>query len=499
MNRILVVVYFIIIIILMKILHRMRNKRMYQLLKQFPSYRTYPLIGNAYIFLGSFDGLLQKAERYLKPYDRLVFWLGPTPCLSLKKHEDIVTILNHSQNRDMIGVTDPWLGTGLLNAGYKDWRTSRRILNQAFSSDMLLKYVEVFNEKSSELVEKLRPVANTGTAVDIMEYMMETNLNAILENSMGVSIQSSGENGENFWKAVLTLIHSGAKRIQSPWLLSYYVYLIYLKITGVIKAVHHLQFLPTKILRERMNTNSQASQFMEIPADDRSSRTIVGLLMKKYREEPDFTEIRMRDELLQVIFPGLETTSLTASYLMLMLAIHQDIQQKVYEEIIRLEVDNDGSLSMDDLNNHLKYLDQCIKETLRMYSPVIITTRRTHKEVPLKDGVIVPANMFVVAFIHFVNYDPELYENPFKWDPEHFNDQTVECRPKGTPMNFGFGPRSCIGSRYAITFVKAQMAHILRNYHLSTNIKEVRHEDLKSDLSIKHKLGYPIIFNSRKK
>ncbi|XP_065221577.1 cytochrome P450 4C1-like [Planococcus citri] len=498
MNLIPVVVCFIIIIILMKILHRMRNKRMYQLLKQFPSFRAYPLIGNAYIFLGSFDGLLQKAERYVKPYDRLLFWLGSTPCLALKKYEDIVTILNHSQNRDMIGVTDPWLGTGLMNAGYKHWRTSRRILNQAFSSDMLIKYIEVFNEKSSDLVEKLRPAANTGKAVDIMEYMMETNLDAILENSMGVSIQSSGKHGENFWKAVLTLIHSGVKRVQSPWLLSYYVYWIYLRITGVIKAVHHLQFLPTKILRERMN-NSQASQYMEIPADDRSSRTIVGLLMKKYLEEPDFTETRMKNELLQIIFPGLETTSLTACNLMLMLAIHQDIQQKVYEEIIRLEVDNDGKLSMDDLNNHLKYLDQCIKETLRMYSPVIITTRRTHKEVPLKDGVIVPANMFVVAFIHFVNYDPELYENPFKWDPEHFNMQAVERRPRGTPMNFGFGPRSCIGSKYAIMFVKSQMVHILRNYHLSTNIKEVRHEDLITDLSVKPKFGYPIIFNSRKK
>lgn len=222
-------------------------------------------------------------------------------------------------------------------------------------------------------------------------------------------------------------------------------------------------------------------------------------------------------------------------------------QQKVYEEIVDLLGDSEDTPTPDHLFNHFKYLEQCIKETNRMYSPAIATIRRMHKECVLKgtfciriqqlslaivwnkfiiqsrcffpDNKIVPINTLVFLAIHWAQYDKELYANPLKWDPEHFNELAVQSRPKNSQLSFGYGSRSCLGKiqttnlhfstiliqyltlhtgyRYAMMSIKSQIAHILRNYHLSTDITEFTRKDLLMDVTIRSKIGFPIKLTTR--
>ncbi|XP_065224289.1 cytochrome P450 4c21-like [Planococcus citri] len=436
MNIIQVFLCLIVLAILAKFIHKKKYKRLYELLEQFPSYPTYPLIGNAHLLIGSTEGVLGRLEKIMQPYDRVIYWIGHTPILFLKKHDDIAVVLNQSQDRDILEATDEWLGIGLLNARYKEWLKSRKMLAPAFSSHMLSKYMTVFNKNASSLVENLKPVAEMGEQIDVLDWVMNVNLDGITENAMGISIQLCGKMGKEFCEAMIEGLKHGVKRFQWPWLLSYHIYMIYLRISGKIKCIDHLQCLPTKILQENIENNIQDFQA-------NTSKSVVDLLIKSSVTDSSFNEIRMRDELLHIISAGVETTALSLSFLMLMLAMNQNIQQKVYEEITQFVAD-DEMLNETHLNN-FRYLEQCIQETLRMFSPVMLTSRRTHKEIILKDNKIIPANTLVVTFIHFSNYDADLYENPFKWDPEHFSDQAVQQRPKTGQLTFGYGARSCIG------------------------------------------------------
>ena len=45
---------------------------------------------------------------------------------------------------------------------------------------MLLKYVEIFKTKSSALVESLRPASDTGQTVNVIEYVLKSNLDGIV-------------------------------------------------------------------------------------------------------------------------------------------------------------------------------------------------------------------------------------------------------------------------------------------------------------------------------
>ncbi|XP_065221566.1 cytochrome P450 4g15-like [Planococcus citri] len=486
----------IIVIILLKIFDRFKNKRMYELLEKFPSYPTYPFIGNLYMLCGSSNGeFLKKLNKLIEPYDRQVFWFGFVPILFLKKHEDIMAIHTQSQYRETLGFADEWIGTGIINAKYEEWRKSRKILTPAFSSEMLSKYTVVFNKNSSALVNALRQVADTGEVINVWDYLMKTNVHSIVENVMGVSIQTSGKEGQQFGDAVYKTVQNILKRMISPWLHPSFIYFLYLKITGESKVMKQLHHIPMKILKEKLTEYRNGNLKYD---DVHSSKTVIDQLIKESLHEPSFTETRMRNELLHVTGASIETTTLNVGFLMLMLAIHQDIQQKVYEEITELLTD-DEILTPDHLFNQLKYLEQCIKETSRKYTPVLGTFRRTHKECTLKDNKIVPKNTMVFSAFHWAHCDKELFENPHKWDPDHFNEQNEQTRSKNGFLSFGYGPRSCIGAKYAMMSMKTEISHILRSYHLSTNIKELTDDHLCANMSIRSKIGFPIKFTSRQK
>ncbi|XP_065221560.1 cytochrome P450 4g15-like isoform X2 [Planococcus citri] len=496
-----IIVCSIVIILLFKIFDHVKNNKKYELLEHIPSFPTYPLIGNLHMLCGSMSGVLKKLDRIFGTHDRSVFWMFSIPVVILKKHEDIMMILTQSQDRETLGLATEWIGTGLINAKYEDWKKSRKVLTPAFSSDMLSKYIEVFNERSLALVKVFKREADTGQVINVWDHLIKINVDTIVENVMGISITTCGEKGDKFGHAVYETFQNMIKRFIAPWLHPRLIYLAYLKITGKSNIIKDLHYLPTKILREKMAEYRRGSVQLGKNLEDFNnyfSKTVIHQLIREGIKEPSFDETRMRDELLHITGAAIETTALNVAFLMLMLAINQDIQQKVYEEITELLSDDD-MLTPNHLFNHLKYLEQCLKETSRMFTSVIGTIRRTHKDCVLKDNVIIPANTLVFSAIHWAHYDKEAFKNPYKWDPEHFNEQAEQNRSKSGLLSFGYGPRSCIGAKYAMLSMKTQMAYILRNFHLSTNIKEFTYDDLYADVSIRSKIGYPIRFTSRTK
>ncbi|XP_065221564.1 cytochrome P450 4C1-like [Planococcus citri] len=497
MSIILTCVCVIIIAFLVHLTRKTRNERFYQLIEQFPTHPSYyPLLGNAHLLAGSLEGLLKKKEKLMESYDRLLYWLGPVPILLLKKCDDIAAVLNQCVEREDLGIMKEWMGTGMLNAEVEEWKKSRRVIGPAFNSDMLSKYGKIFNEKAADLVENLRPAAENGEEVDVLDFLRHANLDSVVGTSMGISIGDYGKEGEKFSYSVMETMKQGTKRIQYPWLIQHHIYMIYLKLTGKLQDIAHLQYLPSKIIRDKMNSIRKSREKNDSGDEDHVPESMIDLITRESSRELGFDEIRMRDELLLMAAGGVETTALGVSFLMLMLAMHQDAQQKAYEEIVELTQDRDF-LTENEMNGHFKFLEKCIKETLRMFSPVMVTTRRTTKEVVLKDEKIIPANLFVVAFIYLSNRDPDTFENPDKWDPENFSEQALEKRSKNSQLNFGVGPRSCIGYKYAMMSLTAQIVYVLRYYHLTTSIKEFTKDNLKTDLCIRSKIGYPIKLTPR--
>ncbi|XP_065221563.1 cytochrome P450 4g1-like [Planococcus citri] len=490
-----------VIIILLSYIRKLKNRRFYKLLEQFPSHPSYPLIGNAHMLFGSVDDILPKFEKIMKLNDRVVHWFGLIPCLFLKKHEDIAMTFNLSSDRDLLGTPDDWLGVGILTAKYEEWKLSRKMFSPAFSSSMLLKYAEVFEKHSLELVKNLKAAANSGEEINVWNCCTKFTVETIMGTLFDDSIERGGKMREDFCIAVHDSIPCVITRFQYPWLISHHLNRIYLHITRKINLIHNIQTYPTTVLKRTIK-DFQNLRRQSITPDDvdsvGTSKTMIDFLVRyKFKNPSSFTESRIRDELLHIMAAATETSSLSLSFALLMLALHQDVQKKAYDEVSKFETD-DGTFTPNDVINNMPYLEQCVKETLRLYNPVALMTRRIHKDIKLNDNAIIPANTLVLGLTQFANWDPDLYKNPEKFDPENYSMEAEEARPKTSRLSFGHGPRSCIGAKYAMLSIKMVIALILRKYHLSTSVKEFTKEHIKMDLSIRSKIGYPIKFTSRK-
>lgn len=81
------------------------------------------------------------------------------------------------------------------------------------------------------------------------------------------------------------------------------------------------------------------------------------------------------------IATGFETSALITSYCVLMLAMHPDIQQQVYEEIVGYygTETRTPTVVYEDLNK-LELLDRVLKETLRFFPVVPYFARKLRKD-----------------------------------------------------------------------------------------------------------------------
>lgn len=71
---------------------------------------------------------------------------------------------------------------------------------------------------------------------------------------------------------------------------------------------------------------------------------------------------------------GHDTTAAGSSFVMCLLGIYQNIQDKVYDELYQIFGDSDRPATFDD-TLQMKYLERVILETLRLYPPVPIIAR----------------------------------------------------------------------------------------------------------------------------
>lgn len=166
---------------------------------------------------------------------------------------------------------------------------------------------------------------------------------------------------------------------------------------------------------------------------------------------------------------GFDTSSSLMTFTVLELAVHPDLQDKLYEEIKERFPNDENDITYESVSS-LKYLDMVLKESLRMYPPFAMTNRvcvkdftlpspmNGYPEYTMKKGTII---MLPVIGLH---HDPKYFPEPDKFLPERFSDENKAEIDPNTYLPFGIGPRQCIGNRLALMQTKIVITSILRNF-----------------------------------
>lgn len=116
-----------------------------------------------------------------------------------------------------------------------------------------------------------------------------------------------------------------------------------------------------------------------------NNKNLVSELLKLSTGDDIYTNEAIREEIEGIIVVGNETTALTTAFVVLMLAMHEDIQDTVFREIERV-FKNDTATYGDNLSE-LRYTEMVIKETLRLFPPGPLIVKRATENVQLSKCV----------------------------------------------------------------------------------------------------------------
>jgi cytochrome P450 len=169
------------------------------------------------------------------------------------------------------------------------------------------------------------------------------------------------------------------------------------------------------------------------------------------------------DNLVTFLVAGHETTSQALTWSLYLLALFPEWQERVRDEVLRV-VGQGGRVSRKDIGK-LPLLDAAFQEAMRLYSPVPILMRLTTRPVTVGDVTLKKGAMIIVP-IYVIHRHRKLWQDPLRFDPSRFSPEAKAGRHRCAYMPFGAGPRTCIGSTFAMVEGKTILATILANARL---------------------------------
>jgi cytochrome P450 len=164
---------------------------------------------------------------------------------------------------------------------------------------------------------------------------------------------------------------------------------------------------------------------------------------------------QVRDEVATLLLAGHETTAVTMGWALYQLGKAPEIQGRIREEL--RELCAAPSLTPDELDSVVE-TNQFLDEVMRLYAPVPIVVREALEDVEF-GGERFPRGTVLMTAPYVVHRHPQFWSRPDEFIPSRFADHGVIHPTSFLP--FGWGPRKCIGNRFARYEMILNLAAIL--------------------------------------
>ncbi|PON86266.1 Cytochrome P450, E-class, group I [Trema orientale] len=130
---------------------------------------------------------------------------------------------------------------------------------------------------------------------------------------------------------------------------------------------------------------------------------------------------------------------------------------------VRNEIDSvvGGRLVEESDIPSLPYLQAVIKETLRLYPSVPVSTRQCRETCKIK-GFDIPEKTMVAINLYAIMRDPELWDDPAEFRPERFLSVYETKGQNLSYVPFGSGRRRCPGSTLASSLLNISVAAMVQ-------------------------------------
>lgn len=162
-----------------------------------------------------------------------------------------------------------------------------------------------------------------------------------------------------------------------------------------------------------------------------------------------FTEDIVKEQIETVIIAGNETSALTISYVILLLAMYPEVQERLYEEL-NAAYHPDEDYSTYEQVQKLTYLDWVLKEGLRLFPAAPFIVRCCTADTKISTCTI-PKDAIVMMSIFTLHRREEIWgEDAKEFNPDRFDPERSAGRDPFSFLPYSGGPRNCIGKNQTI-------------------------------------------------
>lgn len=383
-------------------------------------------------FLGSINAMRQDFLQFLidtardyGPVSR--FRAGPASMVLLTNPDDIAEVLVKRgelfhKTRSTKRILAALLGDGLISLENSAHKRHRQIMQPSFHTRQVQNYTEsVLHHTQAWLNQRMN-----GETLDLLPSFADLMLNIVVDTFFSASLTET----QPIRAALQSFSKAMDLRVRSPIPLP--------------------QWLPTKsnrITRHALTTLdrviydliAQRRQMREIPND-----LLTGLLNPlDSAEGQKLTDKEIRDEIATIFFAGYETTTTTLAWFWYLLATHAPVWEGLLEE--RKGISDEDAKTM---HRPPPYLDQVIKETLRLYPAAWLFDREPVEDTAI-GGYTIPAGQTIFISPYLVQRSPNYFAEPEHFMPERFVEGAEKNLPRFAYFPFGGGARICIGQTFA--------------------------------------------------
>ncbi|MBD0322787.1 MAG: cytochrome P450, partial [Aldersonia sp.] len=306
----------------------------------------------------------------------------------------------------------------------------RRIMQQAFTRDRLVGYLNAMNPRIAAELDRWRPSDRFEMYTATKQLTLDVATNVFVGDKSGA--------GPHLNRAFVDAVHGGQAIIRAD----------------VPGGVWHKGLRGRRLLEDYFREQLPAKRATE--GDDLFSV----LCHARSDEGETYTDEDVVNHMIFVLMAAHDTSTITLAMMAYYLAKYPEWQDRVREESLAL---GKQMIDYDDLDR-LVAMDLVMKETLRMNAPVGGLFRETVKDTELL-GHYIPAKTRLFTSIYAAQRMEPWWPNPDKFDPERFAEHRREDKVhRFAWAPFGGGAHKCIGMYFGGMEVKAVLHQLVQRY-----------------------------------
>ncbi|XP_061348757.1 cytochrome P450 714C2-like [Gastrolobium bilobum] len=404
-------------------------------------------------------------EKWREQYGQVfMFSLGNIQILCVNQ-PDIVRDINTCTSLDLGKPSyqqkqlGPMLGQGVLTSNGTIWAHQRKILAPELYMDKVKGMMNIISESSMSLLNlwSSRIEAEGGVAdIKIDEYMRSFSGNVIARACFG----SNYSKGEEIFLKLGALLELMSWKNMSK------------------RVVPGMRYLPTKSNRKAWSLEKEVRNLILQGVKERKDTTFEKDLLQMVLEGANKSNLTQEasdrfivDNCKNIYLAGYETTAVSATWCLMLLASNQNWQDRVRAEVLEI---CKGRIPDSDMLYKMKQLTMVIHESLRLYPPVSVMSREAFKDMKFGD-IDVPKGVNLWTMVLTLHTNPDVWgADAYKFNPERFANGTMgACNLPHLYMPFGAGPRVCLGQNLAMAELKMLIALILSKFSFTLSPKYI--------------------------